>query len=176
MLNHRGKALFLPYFCGDSWVKSGFIQTHMGYGGYGIEKNLLSTCQKNPQIASWFIFNCSRAEKITEAGIAGGSEWSDEEESVAQSMNATILVTYACGEGEPLKENRDFTSDLLMYLRSNMREGKINLNKALLNIPDSIGHFTPFCALRTVTLKSTKFFQEQFANLADFRQLQDDLQ
>ena len=73
-------------------------------------------------------------------------------------MNATILVTYACGEGQPLKENRDFTSDLLMYLRSNMREGKINLNKALLNMPDSIGYYSPFGALKTVNLKSKKIF------------------
>ena len=52
----------------------------MGYGAYGIENNLLETCKNNPQMAAWFIFNCSRAEKITEAGVAGGSEWPDPDE------------------------------------------------------------------------------------------------
>ena len=88
------------------------------------------------------------------------------------------MMTYACDEGEPLQEDRDFTHDLLSYLTNNMQEnyGKINLNKALFELPASIGYNSPFGALKTVTLKSTKIFEGHYANLTDFRQLQSDLQ
>ena len=95
----------------------------MGYGAYALEKNLIAICRKNPSMASWCILNCSRAVKMNEAGVAGGSEWSDEEDSEATNTNATTMMTYACNEGESLQEGRDFTNDLLQYLVKNMQEG-----------------------------------------------------
>ena len=45
----------------------------------------------------------------------------------------------------------------------------INLNKALFELPESIGFNNPFGALKTVTLKSTKYFEEQYASMAELR-------
>ena len=61
-------------------------------------------------MATWCVFNCSRAIKTTEAG---GLEWPDEEESTAQEMRGPLFMTYACDEGESLQEDRDFTGELL---------------------------------------------------------------
>ena len=88
-------------------------------------------------------------------------------------MRGPLFMTFACDEGESLQEDRDFTNDLLQYLMSDSQAnlGKVNLNKALFELPASVGYNSSLGALKTVTLKSTKFFDGQFAKMADFRQL-----
>ena len=80
MIKLKGKSFFRTYFCGEAWIKCGRIQTDMGYGVFTIEKKLSSMCGGGLDMATWCVFNCSRALKTTEAG---GLEWSDEEETTA---------------------------------------------------------------------------------------------
>ena len=99
MFQQEGNIFFRPYFCGEAWVQCNRIQTDMGYGPFRIENKLTAMCGGGLDMATWCIFNCSRAVKLNEAGL----EWSDDEEiSSTQNMKGPLFMTFACNVGESL--------------------------------------------------------------------------
>ena len=111
MINHDGNSIFRPYFCGKAWVNGGCIRTDMGFGIFDVEKKFTSICGGGLDMATWCVFNCSRAIRQTDAGAL---EWPEEDEdNTNNNMKGPLFMTYACLEGEDIQEGRDFASDLL---------------------------------------------------------------
>ena len=81
MIKHKGIVFFRPYFCGDAWLESGYVQTNMGYGVFPIEKNIIVMCSEISKMASWLILNCSRALRMNAAGAAGGELFARDDEN-----------------------------------------------------------------------------------------------
>ena len=87
--------LIVFFFNGESWIESGKVVTNMGAGPIHLENKVNSFCKGAENVTIWAVWDCSRAKKQVEAGVA--SEWSDGDDEIVGTV--PVVSTYGCALG-----------------------------------------------------------------------------
>ena len=124
--------------------------TDMGHGGFSVENKIRNICGGGINIAVWFFMNCARFEVIKEAGA---QEWdamtiNDEDTTVIKEVRGPFFMIYACREGTKNIDYEQSESKFIQYLKETLdrNQGRIELGRALLHLPEQVGEYVPMAA------------------------------
>ena len=82
---NTGRSFLHVFFSGNSWQKGGRLITDLGFGNFPVEGRMSKMCAGGLNLATWCVFDCSRAERVGEANV-GGKEWNSDNDEHGASF------------------------------------------------------------------------------------------